>query len=341
MSDLPTRRQRRLAETEQAERRVPDDAALAALPATVAIDLRAVQEQRREAVTGHRRPEPGPHRHSARPGREPVPDRTRVMGILNVTPDSFSDGGLHEAYDAAVAHARRLVDGGADLVDVGGESTRPGSERVPVEVEQRRVLPVVRELVRQSIAVSVDTMNADTAERSIELGAGIVNDVSGGLADPDMARVVAGTGAGFVVMHWRGHSDRMYRNAVYANAVEDVRREVEQRVAELIVLGVHPDQVVIDPGLGFAKDAEQNWQILAGYERFASLGLPVLVAASRKRFLDGIGSAPGAPAAARDTASAAISLLAAERGAWGVRVHDPEPTRAVLDVWDAWRAARS
>ncbi|MFZ7087216.1 dihydropteroate synthase [Curtobacterium sp. RRHDQ10] len=263
------------------------------------------------------------------------------MGILNVTPDSFSDGGLHAAYDDAVTHALDLVAAGADIVDVGGESTRPGAERVPLEVEQQRVLPVVRELVRQGVAVSVDTMNAATAERSVEAGAMIVNDVSGGLADPDMARVVSSTGAGFVVMHWRGHSDRMQRNAVYAHAVEEVRREVEQRVAELIVLGVHEDQIVIDPGLGFAKDAGQNWEILAGYERFASLGLPVLVAASRKRFLDGVGSAPGAPASARDTASAAISLLAAERGAWGVRVHDPVPTRAVLDVWDAWRAARS
>ncbi|MGU3411320.1 dihydropteroate synthase [Microbacterium sp. M1A1_1b] len=266
---------------------------------------------------------------------------TRVMGILNVTPDSFSDGGLHAAYDAAVAHARHLVDTGADIVDVGGESTRPGAERVPVEVEQQRVLPVVEQLVAEGIAVSVDTMNAATAERAVELGATIVNDVSGGLADDDMARVVASTGCGFVVMHWRGHSDRMYRDAVYAHAVDEVRREVEMRVAELIVLGVHQDQVVIDPGLGFAKQGVQNWEILAGYERFASIGLPVLVAASRKRFLDGVGSPAGAPPAERDLATAAISLLAAERGAWGVRVHDPVPTRAVLDVWEAWRAARS
>jgi dihydropteroate synthase len=263
------------------------------------------------------------------------------MGILNVTPDSFSDGGLHQAYDAAVQHARELVAAGADIVDVGGESTRPGSERVPVEVEQERVLPVVQELVAEGITVSVDTMNAATAERSVELGAAIVNDVSGGLADPDMARVVRDTGAGFVVMHWRGHSDRMYRNAEYVHAVDEVRREVELRVAELIVLGVRQEQVVIDPGLGFAKQGVQNWEILAGYERFASIGLPVLVAASRKRFLDGIGSAAGAPPKDRDLATAAISLLSAERGAWGVRVHDPAPTRAVLDVWDAWRAARS
>ncbi|KQS06156.1 dihydropteroate synthase [Curtobacterium sp. Leaf183] len=263
------------------------------------------------------------------------------MGILNVTPDSFSDGGLHAAYDAAVAHARDLVTAGADLVDVGGESTRPGAERVPVEVEQQRVLPVIEQLVAEGIAVSVDTMNAATAERAVELGAVIVNDVSGGLADDDMARVVASTGCGFVVMHWRGHSDRMYRDAVYEHAVDEVRREVEMRVAELIVLGVRQEQVVIDPGLGFAKEGAQNWEILAGYERFASIGLPVLVAASRKRFLDGVGSPAGAPPAERDLATAAISLLAAERGAWGVRVHDPEPTRAVLDVWEAWRAARS
>jgi dihydropteroate synthase len=329
MTDQPTRRERRLAEAGRARTE-------AAAPATVAIDLREV---------GHRigQQAAATHRREARAAAESAgpAGRTRVMGILNVTPDSFSDGGLHAAYDAAVAHARSLVADGADIVDVGGESTRPGAERIPVEVEQRRVLPVVRTLVAEDIAVSVDTMNAATAEAAVEAGATIVNDVSGGLADPDMARVVATSGAGFVVMHWRGHSDRMQRNAVYAHAVEEVRREVEQRVAELIVLGVHPDQIVIDPGLGFAKDAAQNWEILAGYERFASLGLPVLVAASRKKFLRGVGSAPDGPARDRDLASAAISLLAAERGAWGVRVHDPVPTRTMLAVWDAWRAARS
>ncbi|WP_144715155.1 dihydropteroate synthase [Curtobacterium pusillum] len=324
MTDLPTRRSRRLAEVSQAR-------AAAAEPPTVAIDLRAPAPVP-EIVTGRRRD---------RARDAGVDDRTRVMGILNVTPDSFSDGGLHEAYDAAVQHARELVAAGADLVDVGGESTRPGAERVPVEVEQRRVLPVVQQLVAEGIPVSVDTMNAGTAERAVELGAAIVNDVSGGLADDDMARVVRDTGAGFVVMHWRGHSDRMYRNAEYRHAVDEVRREVELRVAELIVLGVRQEQVVIDPGLGFAKHGAQNWEILAGYERFASIGLPVLVAASRKRFLDGVGSAAGATPKDRDLATAAISLLAAERGAWGVRVHDPAPTRAVLDVWDAWRAARS
>ncbi|MBO9038501.1 dihydropteroate synthase [Curtobacterium flaccumfaciens] len=322
MTELPTRRERRLAEVSRAR-------AAAAEPATVAIDLRAPQPVP-EVVTGRRRDRGGP-----------AGERTRVLGILNVTPDSFSDGGLHQAYDAAVQHARDLVAAGADVIDVGGESTRPGSERVPVAVEQERVLPVVQQLVSEGIPVSVDTMNAATAERAVDLGAAIVNDVSGGLADPDMARVVASTGVGFVVMHWRGHSDRMYRNAEYTHAVEEVRREVELRVAELIVLGVRQEQVVIDPGLGFAKHGVQNWEILAGYERFASIGLPVLVAASRKRFLDGVGSPEGAPPRERDLATAAISLLAAERGAWGVRVHDPAPTRAVLDVWDAWRAARS
>ncbi|MFJ3379589.1 dihydropteroate synthase [Curtobacterium sp. NPDC090217] len=307
MSDLPTRRSRRLAAT----------------------DLRA-PEPVPEVVVRRRRDRGAP-----------TPERTRVMGILNVTPDSFSDGGLHLGIDAALAHARELVAAGADIIDVGGESTRPGADRVPLAVEQERVLPVVRQLVAEGIVVSVDTMNADTAERSVELGAAIVNDVSGGLADPDMARVVASTGTGFVVMHWRGHSDRMYRDAVYEHAVDEVRREVEMRVAELIVLGVRQEQVVIDPGLGFAKQGVQNWEILAGYERFASIGLPVLVAASRKRFLDGVGSPVGAPPKDRDLATAAISLLSAERGAWGVRVHDPAPTRAVLDVWEAWRAARS
>ena len=332
MTDLPTRRARRLAEVSQAAADQQRARAAAAEPPTVAIDLRAPAPVP-EIVTGRRR--------DRADAGGPAGDRTRVMGILNVTPDSFSDGGLHLAVDAAIDHARALVAAGADLVDVGGESTRPGAERVPVDVEQDRVLPVVRQLVSEGIAVSVDTMNAATAERSVEAGAVVVNDVSGGLADPDMVRVVRDTGSGFVVMHWRGHSDRMYRNAEYTHAVEEVRREVEMRVAELIVLGVREEQVVIDPGLGFAKRGAQNWEILAGYERFASIGLPVLVAASRKRFLDGVGSAAGAPPADRDLATAAISLLAAERGAWGVRVHDPAPTRAVLDVWDAWRAART
>ncbi|WP_242089905.1 dihydropteroate synthase [Curtobacterium sp. DN_7.5] len=331
MTDLPTRRSRRLAEADRARAEEHRARAAAAEPPTVAIDLRAPAPVP-EIVTGGRRD---------RERTQTPTDGTRVMGILNVTPDSFSDGGLHQAYDAALQHARDLVTAGADLVDVGGESTRPGAERVPVEVEQDRVLPVVRQLVSEGITVSVDTMNASTAERAVEAGAAIVNDVSGGLADDDMARVVRDTGAGFVVMHWRGHSDRMYRNAEYAHAVDEVRREVEHRVAELIILGVREEQVVIDPGLGFAKQGVQNWEILAGYERFASIGLPVLVAASRKRFLDGVGSAAGAPPRDRDLATAAISLLAAERGAWGVRVHDPAPTRAVLDVWDAWRAARS
>jgi dihydropteroate synthase len=325
MTDLPSRRSRRLAETSRARE-------AAAGPTTVAIDPPAPTAVP-EAVSGRRRDRAADDRTASA--------RTRVMGILNVTPDSFSDGGLHLAVDAALEHARHLVATGSDIVDVGGESTRPGAERVPVEVEQQRVLPVVRQLVAEGVAVSVDTMNASTAERAVDLGAVVVNDVSGGLADPDMVRVVAGTGVGFVVMHWRGHSDRMHRNAEYTHAVEEVRREVEMRVAELIVLGVRQEQVVIDPGLGFAKQGRHNWELLAGYDRFASIGLPVLVAASRKRFLDGVGSPAGAPPVERDLATAAISLLAAERGAWGVRVHDPAPTRAVLDVWDAWRAARS
>jgi dihydropteroate synthase len=322
MTDLPTRRTRRLAEVSRAR-------GTAAGPATVAIDS-PTPPVVSDAECGRRR------------GRAATgTDRPRVLGILNVTPDSFSDGGLHDTVDAAVAHGRALVAAGADMVDVGGESTRPGAERTPVAVEQERVLPVVAELVAEGIPVSIDTMNAPTAERAVGLGAVLVNDVSGGLADPDMAKVVADTGTGFVVMHWRGHSDRMQREAVYTDVVEEVRRAVEMRVAELIVLGVRQEQVVIDPGLGFAKHGVQNWQVLAGYERFASIGLPVLVAASRKRFLDGVGSPAGAAPAERDLATAAISLLAAERGAWGVRVHDPAPTRAVLDVRDAWRAARS
>jgi len=263
-------------------------------------------------------------------------NRTQIMGILNVTPDSFSDGGRFEEIEAALSHASALLRHGADMIDVGGESTRPGAARVPVAEELRRVLPIIRELAQAGIAVSVDTMNAATAAAAAEAGAALINDVSGGLADPDMARVVMDTGLPFVVMHWRGHSSGMNAAALYGDVVFDVRRELEQRAAELIVRGVDPAKLILDPGLGFAKTSEHNWQLLGRLEELASLGLPLLVGASRKRFIGELLPA-GVPPEGRDFPSTIVAALASSRGAWAVRVHNVAETRAALDVSDAWR----
>lgn len=259
------------------------------------------------------------------------PSRTLIMGILNVTPDSFSDGGQWFDRDAAIRHAEGMVARGADIVDVGGESTRPGAPRVAISEEQRRVLPVIRALVDRGVTVSVDTMNASTAEAAIAAGASIVNDVSGGRADPEMDAVITGSDARFVVMHWRGHSENMAENARYTDLLGEVAGEIELRAAELIVKGVDPARLIVDPGLGFAKRAEHNWQLLGHLERLTALGLPLLVGASRKSFLGGL--MPGSTSLAeRDYASAVIAALAADRGAWAVRVHDVSATKAALDV---------
>lgn len=265
-----------------------------------------------------------------------APARTLIMGILNVTLDSFSDGGRYARFDDAIAHARSLVADGADIIDVGGESTRPGAPRVDVHEEQRRVVPVIRELVALGYRVSVDTMNAATAFAAVSAGADIINDVSGGLADPNMAQVVADTDRTYVAMHWRGHSDVMNSRATYSNAIAEVKAELFQRVAELVVQGVEPDRLVIDPGLGFAKLAEHNWQLLGHLHELSEIGLPILVAASRKRFLGGL-LPEEAGVRERDPATAVISALSAQAGAWGVRVHDVASTRASLDVWEAWQ----
>ena len=278
---------------------------------------------------------------TAVPGVPMAGERTLIMGILNVTPDSFSDGGRWNTLDAALEHAAELTAQGADLIDIGGESTRPGAHRVPVAEEQRRVLPLVRELARGGIAVSVDTMNAATALAAAHAGAAVINDVSGGLADPDMTRVAIETGLPFVVMHWRGHSAEMAAKASYGDVVSDVRRELEYRVAELIVRGVDPAKIIVDPGIGFSKNAEHNWALLGHYGELASLGLPVLVAASRKGFLAPLVAEDAAPDA-RDAPSAIVAAIAASQGAWAVRVHNVAETRAALDVADAWRrGARS
>lgn len=253
------------------------------------------------------------------------------MGVLNVTPDSFSDGGKWASTDAAVRHALTLRAQGADLIDVGGESTRPGATRVSPADEQARVIPVIAELARAGLVVSVDTLNAETAAAAAAAGATIINDVSGGLADPDMASVAAGTGLTYVAMHWRAHAQQMDALATYAHVVTEVRDELAARVAALVRAGMARENIVLDPGLGFSKLPEHNWQLLAHLDALDELGLPVMIGASRKRFL--AASLPeGAPIAARDLPTAVVSVLAAQAGLWAVRVHDVAGTRAALDV---------
>lgn len=263
----------------------------------------------------------------------------QIMGILNVTPDSFSDGGRFAEIDDAIARGLQLHEQGADIVDVGGESTRPGAERLPTRAEQARVMPVIRALVDAGVAVSVDTMNADTAAAAAEAGVSVINDVSGGLADPAMYRVVAETGLHYVAMHWRGHSKDMDRLATYDDVVVDVRNELKARLAEMIVSGISPEKVILDPGLGFAKTAEHNWRLLGALDELASLGHPLLIGASRKRFLEEF-VPPGAAPVERDPATAIVSTLAAHAGVWAVRVHDVPATRTAFAVWCAWENGR-
>jgi dihydropteroate synthase len=269
-------------------------------------------------------------------------ERTLVMGVLNVTPDSFSDGGIYLAVEAAVTHAMQMVAAGADLVDVGGESTRPGAPRVDVEEERRRVLPVVRELVACDVVVSVDTMRAGVAATALDAGAHLVNDVSGGLADEQMARVVATAATPYVCMHWRAHSFEMAARATYSDVVTEVVHELGDRLNALADAGIDPDRVVVDPGLGFAKDAGHNWSLLAHLDSLATLG-PVLVGASRKSFLGALLAEPDGsprPPEQRDVATAVLSALVARQGVWAVRVHDVRPTVDALRVTGALTDAR-
>ncbi|MFF0738780.1 dihydropteroate synthase [Streptomyces sp. NPDC004111] len=272
-------------------------------------------------------------------------DRCGVMGIVNVTPDSFSDGGQWLDPGRAVAHGLELVAEGADLIDVGGESTRPGAKRITREEELRRVLPVVRGLVAGGVQVSIDTMRSSVARAALEAGACMINDVSGGLADPNMAEVAASSGVPFVVMHWRGHSDAMDLLADYADVRADVADELHRRVDAVVSAGVDPGQVIIDPGLGFAKDRDDDWQLLAGIDELTRLGFPVLVGASRKRFLGALLADPvtGVPRAARarDAATTAVSALAAARGAWAVRVHDVAASADAVRVGSALRRSEA
>jgi len=271
-------------------------------------------------------------------------DRTLVMGVVNVTPDSFSDGGRWFEPAAAVRHGLELLAEGADLLDVGGESTRPDAGRVPADVELGRVLPVIDALVAHGAVVSVDTTRAEVARVAVDHGALIINDVSGGLADPDMYRTAARTGAVYVAMHWRGHADVMDAFDVYDDVVADVRRELGDRLRALAAAGVAADRIVVDPGLGFAKSGASNWPLLARIDELASLGHPVLVGASRKRFLGhllaGSGGEPVGPLD-RDDATAAVTALVAAAGAWCVRVHAVHGSADAVRVAAAWRSARA
>jgi dihydropteroate synthase len=252
-------------------------------------------------------------------------DRCLVMGVVNVTPDSFSDGGRWLDAKTAIAHGVDLVAEGADIVDVGGESTRPGALRIDVDEELRRVIPVVRALAAEGIPVSVDTMRATVAQQSLDVGAMIVNDVSGGRADPDMFDVAARSGKPLVLMHWREHSQSMQNNTRYDDVVADVIAELRVQIDAAHAAGVADDNLIVDPGLGFSKTGDQNWTVLKNLDAFASLGYPLLVAASRKRFLGEL-LADGEmfrPTDLREAATVAITTLAAEHGAWCVRVHEP------------------
>lgn len=271
-------------------------------------------------------------------------DRCAVMGVVNVTPDSFSDGGKWFDTDLAVKHGLDLVAAGADLVDVGGESTRPGAARVDEAEELRRVIPVVRELAAAGAVISVDTMRAAVAERAVEAGARLVNDVSGGGADPAMVPMVAAAGVPFVVMHWRGQSIDMNNRAVYADVVGEVVAELRTGLERAVAGGIDPERIVVDPGLGFAKDADHDLALVAHLSALRELGRPLLVAASRKRFLGrvlaGDGGSPP-PARERDAATAAVSALAAREGAWAVRVHEVRASADAVRVARAIEAAET
>ncbi|MGH3664020.1 MAG: dihydropteroate synthase [Micromonosporaceae bacterium] len=271
----------------------------------------------------------------------PRPGRPVVIGVLNVTPDSFSDGGRYADLKAAVAHGVQMRQDGADLIDVGGESTRPGATRVDAATELERVLPVIEALNAEGVPLSIDTTRAQVAEAALRAGAEIVNDVSGGLADPDMAKVAAAAGRPYILMHWRGHSREMQQLAVYQDVVAEVRDELAARIDDALRAGVAQDKIVIDPGLGFAKTAEHNWSLMTRLEEFTSMA-PVLVGASRKSYLGALLAGPdGAPRAVeeREAATLATTVLAAQAGVWGVRVHDVRGNMDAIKVWQATREA--
>ncbi|WP_446224038.1 dihydropteroate synthase [Nocardia sp. IBHARD005] len=266
-----------------------------------------------------------------------------VMGVVNVTADSFSDGGRYLDPELAIAHGVELYEAGADIVDVGGESTRPGADRVDPAAEAARVAPVIRGLVAAGVPTSVDTMRAEVAEAALAAGVSVVNDVSGGRADPNMVKVVAEAGVPWILMHWRADADYRHTGPAdhYGDVVAEVRAELTAQVDLAVAAGVTPDRLILDPGLGFAKNAEHNWELLAALPELLAGGFPILIGASRKRFLGALladESGPRPPDG-RETATATLSALAATHGAWGVRVHDVRASLDAIAVVDAWRRA--
>ena len=277
-------------------------------------------------------------------------NRPLVMGVLNVTPDSFSDGGQFSAEDDALNHARLLIAAGSNIIDVGGESTRPGAERITIEEEQRRVISLIKKIaaepafIASGARISIDTMNSQTAKAAIDAGAKIINDVSGGLADPDMFSVAAQTSAILVISHWRGFSDRMDSLNEYQDVARDVAAELSVQVEAAIAAGVKRENIVIDPGLGFAKDMQQNWKLVARLDELEKLGLPILVGASRKRFIAGMlepDEAGEVSNSRRDLATAVLTALLLQRKLWGIRVHNVIATTDAIDVVEALRNAET
>jgi dihydropteroate synthase len=247
-----------------------------------------------------------------------------IMGILNVTPDSFADGGRHNDFDAAVARGLEMIAEGVDIIDIGGESTRPGAERVSEAEEIERTIPVIAELAKHGARISIDTMRASTAEAAVKAGASIINDVSGGLADPDMLQTAARLQVPYIAMHWRGQSKDMNSKAIYNDVVIDVISELQERITAALDAGIEVGNLIIDPGLGFAKDGEHNWEIIDSIDSFVDLGYPVLVGASRKRFLGG--DSPDE----REQATIDLTKRLATTGVWAVRVHSVKPHKEVL-----------
>jgi dihydropteroate synthase len=247
-----------------------------------------------------------------------------VMGILNVTPDSFSDGGEFETFESAVAHGLQMLAEGADIIDIGGESTRPGAQRITEEEELARVIPVVKELAQHGAVISIDTMRSGVARAAVAVGATYINDVSGGLADSQMHQVAAALGTKYILMHWRGHSVNMNSKAIYSDVVEEVKAELMEQVEKALTAGIAKEKLILDPGIGFAKESEHNWELIHNITEFVELGYPVLVGASRKRFLGG--DSPSE----REAATLKITEDLLATGIWGVRVHSVAPHKAVI-----------
>ena len=251
------------------------------------------------------------------------------MGILNVTPDSFADGGRYSTTELALKRADEMISEGVEIIDVGGESTKPGADRITQAEEVARVIPVIKELAKKDTPISIDTTRASVAEQAIKLGVSYVNDVSGGLADPEMYKLIAKhPKVQYIITHWRAHSKTMQDHAIYKDVVKEVKEELEERIEDAIKAGVNPDQIIIDPGLGFAKLPEHNWELLRNIDRIALLGYPILIGASRKRFLGELTGSSNPDD--REAASIAVTAMVAKQGVWGVRTHSVKPHRDAI-----------